>query len=385
MTIGSGLVVANIYYNQPLLGKMASTFHVSESKVGIIATLTQIGYALGLLFIVPLGDMLRRKKLILIDFALIITSLLLAALSPNIYVLMLASLLIGTTSVVPQLFIPLTAHLARPEVRGKAVGTVMSGLLIGILLSRTISGLVAEHWGWRAMFVIAAGLMLLLWLAIFFLLPEVQPDYKGTYKSLMQSLLPLIKKEPSLRLAAIRGAFAFASFGTFWSTLVFLLEAPPFNAGSDVAGAFGLVGAVGALVAPLIGRASDKGSTKNIVTVMILMIILSYLIFGYFSNSIIGLVAGVILLDLGIQATHISNQTMVFSLNPQARNRLNTIYMFTYFIGGASGTFLATQAWYYWQWLGVIAVGLIFSFLSLVVHLLYSNSRKLTPQVTHIK
>lgn len=381
MTIGSGLVVANIYYNQPLLGKIAATYHVSEAKAGIIATLTQIGYALGLLFIVPLGDMLRRKRLILIDFGLIMLSLLLAAYSPNIYVLMLASLLIGTASVVPQLFIPLTAHLARPEVRGKAVGTVMSGLLVGILLSRTLSGLVAEHLGWRAMFVIAAGIMAILWLAIFFLLPEVEPAYKGTYKSLMQSLVPFIKQEPLLRLAAIRGAFAFASFGAFWGTLVFLLEAPPFNAGSDVAGAFGLVGAVGALAAPLVGRASDKGLSKNMVSVMIFMVMLSYAIFGFFSTSIIGLVAGIILLDIGIQATHIANQTTVFSLNPQARNRLNTIYMFTYFIGGASGTFLATQAWQHWQWPGVVAVGLSFSFLSLMVHLLYASTRKITTQV----
>ena len=375
MTVGSGLVVANIYYNQPLLGKIAATFQVSEAKAGIIATLTQIGYALGLLFIVPLGDMLRRKKLILFDFGLIMLSLLLAAFSPNIYVLMLASLCIGTASVVPQLFIPLTAQLARPEVRGKAVGTVMSGLLIGILLSRTISGLVAEHLGWRAMFIIAAGIMLLLWFAIFFLLPEVQPEYKGSYKSLMLSLVPFVKNEPLLRLAAVRGAFAFAGFGAFWGTLVFLLAAPPFNAGSDVAGAFGLVGAVGALAAPLVGRASDKGLTKNMVTIMLLMVIISYVIFGLFSTSIIGLVAGVILLDIGLQATHIANQTTVFALNPQARNRLNTVYMFTYFIGGASGTLLASQAWQLWQWPGVVAVGLGFSCLSLLVHLLYSPTR----------
>jgi len=383
MTIGSGLVVANIYYNQPLLGKMAATFQVSEAKIGIIATLTQIGYALGLLFIVPLGDMLHRKKLILVDFVLILLSLLLAAFSPSVYVLMAASLLIGITSVVPQLFIPLTAHLARPEARGKAVGTVVSGLLIGILLSRTISGVVGAHLGWRAMYVIAAGIMVLLWLALYFLLPEVKPEYKGTYKSLMQSLIFFIKKEPLLRLAAVRGAFAFASFGAFWGTLVFLLEAPPFNAGSDLAGAFGLVGAVGALAAPLVGRASDKGLSKNLVTFMILLIISSYIIFGLFSTSLIGLIAGIILLDLGLQANHIANQTMVFSLNPQARNRLNTIYMFTYFLGGASGTFLATQVWQHWQWPGVVAVGLTFSILSLIVHLLFTNSRQHTTRITN--
>jgi predicted MFS family arabinose efflux permease len=376
MTIGSGLVVANIYYNQPLLGKIAQTFAVPEAEAGTIAMLTQVGYATGLLFIVPLGDMLRRKRLILTDFVLIIFALVLAAFSPNVYFLMGASWLIGTTSVLPQLFIPLAAHLAQPEARGKAVGTVMSGLLIGILLSRTVSGLVGELWGWRAMFLIAAGLMVLLWIALYFLLPEVYPDFKGTYKSLMKSLWPLFRQEPLLRLAAVRGALAFAAFGGFWATLVFLLQGPPFYAGSGIAGAFGLVGALGALLAPLVGRLSDNRSTRHIVTAMIGLIILAYVVFGFFSQRLLGLVLGVILIDVGIQATHISNQTLVFSLNPQARNRLNTLYMVIYFLGGATGTFLATQAWKLWQWNGVVWVGLLSSALALLVHLVFSRAEK---------
>jgi predicted MFS family arabinose efflux permease len=349
---------------------------VTEAKAGTIAMLTQVGYATGLLFIVPLGDMLRRKRLILTDFVLIIISLLLAAFSPNVYFLMGASWLIGTTSVLPQLFIPLAAHLARPEARGKAVGTVMSGLLIGILLSRTVSGLVGELWGWRAMFLIAAALMGMLWIALYFLLPEVNPDFKGSYKSLMRSLWTLIRQEPLLRLAAVRGGLAFAAFGGFWATLVFLLQGPPFHAGSAMAGAFGLVGALSALAAPLVGRLSDKRNTRHIVTAMIGLIILAYVVFGFSGHSLAGLVLGVILIDIGIQATHISNQTLVFSLNPQARNRLNTVYMVTYFLGGATGTFLATQAWRLWQWPGVVGVGLVCSTLSLAVHLVFSRSGK---------
>lgn len=375
MTIGSGLVVANIYYNQPLLGRIAQTFAVTEAQAGTIAMLTQVGYATGLLFIVPLGDMLRRKRLILADFVLIILALLLAAFAPNVYFLMGASWLIGTASVLPQLFIPLAAHLARPEARGKAVGTVMSGLLIGILLSRTVSGLVGELWGWRAMFLIAAGLMVPLWIALYLLLPEVYPDFKGSYKSLMASLWTLFRQEPLLRLAAVRGALAFASFGGFWATLVFLLQGPPFHAGSGMAGAFGLVGALGALSAPLVGRLADQRNTRQIVTFMIGLIILAYVVFGFSGRSLLGLVLGVILIDIGIQATHVSNQTMVFSLNPQARNRLNTVYMVIYFLGGASGTFLATQAWKLWQWPGVVAVGLVSATLSLLVHLLFSRGR----------
>lgn len=373
MTIASGMVVANNYYNQPLLVKMADTFQVSEASAGMVAMLAQVGYAIGLLFIIPLGDMLRRKRLILIDFMLIVLSLLLAAFSTNIYTLMAASLLIGATCVVPQLFVPMAAHLARPEERGKAVGTVMSGLLVGILFSRTLSGFVGEHLGWRAMYLIAAGLMVLLWLALYFLLPEIQPQFKGNYKSLMKSLVHLFRTEPLLRLASARGALSFACFGGFWTTLVFLLEGPPFFAGSDVAGAFGLVGAGGAIMASVMGRLSDRFDTRSIQIVTLAMLVVSYIVFGFSGQSMVGLVVGVILLDLGLQGSHISNQTQIFALHPEARNRLNTVYMFTYFIGGATGTILATQAWQVWRWDGVVAVGLIFSALALAVHLLFSR------------
>ncbi|WP_241738949.1 MFS transporter [Pontibacter beigongshangensis] len=375
MTISSGLVVANNYYNQPLLGEIARTFQVPEARAGIISMLTQVGYAIGLLLIIPLGDMFRRKRLILTDFIFIILSLLLAAFANNIYTLMVASLLIGATSVVPQLFVPMAAQLARPENRGKAIGTVMSGLLIGVLLSRTVSGFVGAHLGWRAMFLIAAGLMLLLAIALYALLPELHPDYKGSYKSLMKSLGTLIREEPLLRLSAARGALTFACFGGFWTTLVFLLEEPPFNAGSDVAGAFGLVGAGGAVMASVMGRLADKVNTRHIITATTLMIIVSYVIFGTFSHSFVGLVVGVVLLDLGLQATHIANQTLVFSLDPAARNRLNTVYMVTYFTGGATGTLLASQAWQRWHWNGVVLVGLAFSILALLVHLYFGRTR----------
>ena len=381
MTIGSGLVIANIYYNQPLLGIIAENFKITEAKAGTISMLTQAGYAAGLLFIIPLGDMLRRKRLILVDFLLVILSLLLAALAPNEQVLMVASFLIGVTSVVPQLFIPMAAQLAKPTERGKAIGTVMSGLLVGVLLSRTLSGFVGALLGWRAMFLIAAGIILLLGLAIYFLLPEVHPDYKGGYKNLMKSLVGLVKTQPLLRLAAVRGAFAFACFGGFWTTLTFLLEEPPFNAGSELAGSFGLIGAGGALMASVMGRISDRFNTRHIITATIIMIILSYIVFGTFNQSLFGLIVGVILLDLGLQATHIANQAMVFSLIPQARNRLNTIYMGSFFVGGALGTFLASQAWQVWNWNGVVVVGLLCSSLALIVHLLFSGPVKSKARV----
>ncbi len=376
MTIATGLVVANIYYNQPLLGDISKDFNVSDAKGGLLAMLTQIGYAAGMLFCVPLGDMVKRKQLIMIVFFIDIIALILAAWSPTIQILMFASFLIGAFSIIPQLIIPMAAHLSLPEERGKTIGFVMSGLLIGILLSRTISGYVGAHLGWRAMFMIAAGLMIVLAIALYFLLPEVHPDYKGNYKELMGSLISLIKEEPILRIASIRGALCFAGFAGFWSTLVFLLRQPQFNAGSEVAGAFGLVGAFGALAASQMGRLTDKGNGFRLTAISIFLVIISFVIFGFSGSSFVGLVAGVIIMDMGVQATHISNQAAIFSIRPEARNRLNTVYMVTYFMGGALGTFLATQAWHVYDWKGVVAMGLTLSAIALVIHLYFNKLQK---------
>ena len=368
MTLTTGLVVANLYYNQPLLGDMAHTFHVTSGKAGQISMLTQIGYAIGMFFIVPLADMVKRKRLMLIDFAFIVAALLLTALAPNIHVLILSGFLIGCTSIIPQLLVPMAAHLAKPEERGKKIGFIMSGLLIGILLSRTISGFVGAHLGWRAMFYIAAGIMLVMWAFIYFLLPEVEPDYKGNYKQLMRSLIDLVKNEPRLRLASLRGALCFACFSAFWTTLVFFLKMQ-FNEGSDVAGAFGLAGAAGAIAAGMMGRLSDKMDAYKLSTITLALVLVSFLIFLFWSSSIAALIIGVVVMDMGVQATHISNQAIIFSLDPAARNRINTIYMVSYFVGGALGTFLATRIWGTYNWTGVCAIGITLSAIAIVVHL----------------
>ncbi len=377
MTVATGLVVANIYYGQPLLNDIAKTYHVSNGAAGTSAMLTQMGYAFGMLLLVPLGDMLKRKKLIMIDFGMIVLALLLAAFAPTFPVMLVASFLIGFTSIIPQLVIPMAAHLSKPEERGKTVGFVMSGLLIGILLSRTISGFVGEHFGWHVMFMIAAGLMLLLWVIIYFLFPEIEPQYEGNYGSLMLSLITLIRTEPLLRMAALRGALCYACFGAFWTTLIFLLREPQFNLGSEAAGLFGLVGAFGALGAAAMGRISDKTDPYTVTTFSILLIIVSFIVFFFSGSSLIGLIIGVILLDLGVQATHISNQTTIFSLSEEARNRLNTVYMVTYFLGGAAGTFLASRVWNTWHWQGVAVVGIILSVAAELVHLSYRRTVRL--------
>lgn len=382
MTIATGLVVANLYYNQPLLVDIERTFKVNSAKAGQVSVFTQVGYALGMFFIIPLADMFKRKRLMLIDFAFMVASLLLAATAQNITILIIASLLTGASSMIPQLLIPMAAHLAHPSERGKKIGVVMSGLLIGILLSRTFSGIVAAHFGWRAMFYIAAGLMLVMWALIYFLLPEVEPDYKGTYKNLMLSLVYLVRDEPKLRLAAIRGALCFACFSAFWSTLTFLL-AQNFHMGSDIAGLFGLVGAFGALAVGAMGRLSDRMDPYHLSTFTLVLVIISFIIFQFSAHSMAGLIIGVVLMDMGVQATHISNQAIIFAIKPEARNRINTIYMVTYFVGGALGTFVATQLWHLYQWTGVCILGVVVSAMATILHL--ANRKKIQNQPTVVQ
>jgi len=375
MTITTGFVVANIYYNQPLLSDIAKTYGVNTGKAGQVSVFTQIGYAVGLLFIVPLGDMFERKTLMMIDFIFVITSLLVAAWAPNLTILLIASLFVGITSVLPQLLIPMAAHLAEPHERGKKIGFIMSGLLVGILLSRTISGFIGAHFGWRSMYYIAAGMMLVIWALVYFKLPRVHADYKGKYSTLMASLVKLIREEPALRLASFRGALCFACFSAFWTTLVFLLK-QNFGGGSAEAGAFGLLGALGAVAAGLMGRLSDKTDAYKLSAFTIVLIISSFVLFLFSAHSIAGLLIGVVLMDVGVQATHISNQAIIFTLRPEARNRINTVYMVSYFIGGSSGTFLATVLWDRYQWNGVCAIGITLSTIVLIVHLLNRGKMK---------
>lgn len=372
LAIATGLIVANLYYNQPLLDDMARTFHVGSAKAGQVGGLTQLGYATGMLFIAPLADMIRRKRLIMLCLALAALALVLAGMSPGINLLIIASYLVGIFSLVPQLLVPMTAHLAKPAERGSKIGFVMSGLLLGILLSRTVSGFVGANFGWRAMFYIAAATMVVIWLLLYFLLPEVAPEYHGTYGTLMKSLVTLIKNEPALRVAAIRGALCFACFSAFWVTLTFLLR-ENFNKGSDVAGLFGLVGAAGALAAGFMGKLSDKTDAYKLSAFTLLLIVASFGIFFFSAYNITGLIIGVIILDMGVQATHISNQSLIFALQPQARNRINTVYMVTYFIGGGIGTYLASQAWAHYKWTGVCTLGIVLSSIAVIVHLLSRN------------
>jgi predicted MFS family arabinose efflux permease len=357
MALTCGLVVCNIYYNQPLLEAIGSTFHLTPSTASLVATATQVGYTLGMLFVVPLGDMLERKRLMLLLLLGAAGCLALVYRAPNFAVLAGASVLLGITSAVPQLLVPMAAHLAPEADRGQVVGRIMSGLLLGILLSRTLSGYVGEHLGWRAMFGLGAGLMLVLTAVLAWRLPTDRPHFAGSYGTLMQSLLTLVREQPVLRRAALVGGLLFASFSVFWTTLAFYLASPAYGYGSKVTGFFGLIGAVGALAASWAGKTADTKGPDYTIRLGSGLALLSFVVLGGAGGYLPGLVAGVILLDVGVQGAHISNQTAVFALVPEARSRLNTVYMTVYFTGGSLGSVLGGLAWTHAGWWGVCALG----------------------------
>ena len=373
MALTCGLVVANIYYNQPLLAAIGRHFHITDSRASLVATATQVGYTLSMLFVVPLGDMLERKRLMLLMLLGVAACLALAAWAPTFAVLAAASVLIGLCSAVPQLLLPMAAHLAPEADRGRIVGRIMSGLLIGILASRTLSGYVGAHLGWRAMFEIAAVLMLALLGLLAWRLPRDQPNFAGSYSSLMKSLVTLTGTLPALRRSALVGGLLFAAFSVFWTTLTFFLESPTYHYGSDVAGFFGLIGAVGALAAPLAGKTADTRGPDFAIGAGTLLALGSYAILGFGGFHLAGLVAGVILLDVGVQAAHISNQTRIFSLVPEARSRLNTVYMTGYFTGGSLGSVAGGFVWMHFGWAGVCVLGAAFAGAAYLVSRFYGR------------
>jgi predicted MFS family arabinose efflux permease len=378
LTVASGVAVANLYYNQPLLAEIGRSLNVSAQQVGYIPTLTQIGYAIGLLLIVPLGDMIERRRLLVTMFAIVACALVAAAVSPNIVWLAIASLAIGITTIVPQLIIPFVAQLAEPRERGKAVGTVISGLLLGILLARTVSGFVGAILSWQAMYWIASGLMIVFAVVLWKLLPKSQPSIAISYPRLMRSLLVLIREQPVLREAALIQAMEFGAFSAFWSTLIFLLETPPYHYGSQVAGLFGLVGAAGATAAPFIGRLADGKSPRWVVGIAIAITTSAFLVFWLFGYQLWGLIIGIILLDLGVQAAQVPNQTRVTSLVQEASSRANAVFVASFFFGGAFGSFVGTYAWSKWQWNGVCIVGLCMLSIAFAI---YFKSGKTPPSV----
>jgi predicted MFS family arabinose efflux permease len=374
--------VSTIYFNQPLLVDMGRTYHEPAGRVMFVSGATQVGYALGLLLFVPLGDLLERRSLIMRMFAVVVVALLLVSMAPSLLWLIAGSVLLGMVAAVTHIVLPIAPDMVPNEQRGRAIGTVMMGLLLGILLARTFAGwlsraataLLQQHggrgflWltdGWRYVFAVAAIGNLAFLLLLGRVMPRLPPKQEMRYGEAMRSLWTLFLTQPLLRESSMVGALVFASFSCFWTTLAFLLSSH-YGLGAGVAGSFGLVGAAGALIAPIGGRLSDRRGTRYVITVGISLLAFSYVLLWagewihmHIAVHLAVLVVGVIVLDMGAQLTQVGNQTRIFGLVPSARSRLNTVYMTVYFSGAAAGSALSTLAWVKWKWDGVCGMALV--------------------------
>jgi predicted MFS family arabinose efflux permease len=350
LALACGASVANLYYAQPLLHTLGQDFGVSPGVTGLIVTVTQFGYVLGLALLVPLGDLLERRRLITATLLVAAGGQAVAAAAPAFAVFALALGVVGVSSTVAQIIVPMSSSLAAERERGQVVGTVMSGLLIGILVARTVSGLIAGLAGWRAVFVFAAVVMLLLAVLLRAILPLVPSTERMGYGALLRSVAMLVRAQPVLRQRMALGALSFGCFSILWTALAFLLSGPHYGYGNTVIGLFGLAGVAGASIAPVAGRVSDRGYGQLAATLAILVLLASWGLLALGVSSLPALIAGIVALDLGAQALHITNQSTIYGLDASARSRLTTAYMVAFFLGGtvlsaATSVLYASDGW----------------------------------------
>ncbi|HEY4917842.1 MAG TPA: MFS transporter [Solirubrobacteraceae bacterium] len=369
MAVACGAAVANIYYAQPLLSTIAHDFSVSDGTAGLMVTASQVGYAAGLVLLVPLGDLLERRRLI--TRIMLVTALALAATaaSPSFILLAAALLVVGLTSVVAQILVPMASMLAAENERGRVVGHVMSGLLVGILVARTASGLIAQAGGWRLVFAVSAGLMLVLCAVLRAALPEVKPTTTLSYPALLRSVGRLVADQPTLRVRMLYGVLGMGQFSVLWTTIAFLLAGSPYHYGDATIGLFGLVGLAGALAAQAAGRLADRGRHHRSTGSFFLIMAVSWLLIGMGSSSLGALIVGIAILDLGIQGAQITNQSVIYRLVPEARSRLTTAYMTAVFASAAVSSALASTLYDADGWSAVTALGGALAGLGVVVWL----------------
>lgn len=372
LAIGAGLSVASLYYSQPMLGILASDIGVSDVDIGFLPTLTQLGYALGILLLAPLGDRHNRRTIILVKAGLLVMALLLIAFAQSLATMLFASLAIGLTATMAQDIVPAAATLAHDSRRGKVVGTVMTGLLLGILLSRVVSGFVAEHFGWRIMFVLAAASVFGIGIAMWRGLPHFAATTNLTYRALLGSLLELLRRHAQLRQAALAQGVLAMGFSAFWSTLAVMLHGAPFHMGSAVAGAFGLAGAVGALAAPLAGHLADRRGSEIVTRLGTGLAALSFALMSaapWLSTSaqlwLLGI--GAVGFDLGVQMTLVAHQTIVYGIDPGARSRLNAVLFVGMFIGMAAGAYFGSVLLAHFGWVAVTGMATLTSLIAFVL------------------
>ncbi|HUY86827.1 MAG TPA: MFS transporter [Acidimicrobiales bacterium] len=367
--MATALSVANLYYIQPLLRSVEQTFHVGSVSTGLVVTYTQIGYVCGLVLLVPLGDLLDRRKLIVSLLAVGFAGLILAGLSESLTWLSATVAVVGMSSVVAQILVPFAATLASEAERGKVVGTVMSGLLVGILLARTFSGLVAGVAGWRSIYFVAAALMVLLGLVLWRKLPSAEPAEKVRYSKLLRSVLEIFLTEPVLRLRSAYGAASFAMFSILWTSLAFLLAGPDYRFSNSVIGLFGLAGAGGAVAASFAGRSVDSGRETGATMVSIVSATVGFGLLFAARQHLWAVIAGIVILDIGCQGLHVTNQAIIYRIRPEARSRITTAYMVTFFVGGTIGSAASAAIYGAYGWAGVCILGTSVGFLTLLAWL----------------
>ncbi|MGH3793848.1 MAG: MFS transporter [Pseudonocardiaceae bacterium] len=374
--MATGLSVANMYYSQPLLDLIGHQLHLSVATTGLVVTVTQLGYAAGLMFLLPLGDLLERRRLVVVLAVGAAVALALMARSTTAWSLLACALAVGFLSVLAQILVPLAATLAGPGERSRVLGMVMSGLLLGVLLARTISGYLAQLGGWTTAYWVAAALMLVLATALWLGLPTTDRNHANLrYPGLLLSTVALLQEEPVLRLRSLYGALGFAAFSVLWTSITFLLSGPPYHYSTGTVGLFGLVGAAGAAAATVAGRTADRGGSRRTTAVTVSLLLASWLPLVFGLRSLAALLVGIVLLDLAVQGLHITNQSEIYRLRPEARSRLTSAYMTFYFAGGALGSALSTIVYAVYGWAGACALGALIAAAAAAVWLVTSPPR----------
>lgn len=361
MAIMAGISVANLYYCQPLLNmiRQDEQLQLSEFQVNLMPVCTQVGYALGLLTIIPMGDLYNRRQTMLWCAFILTASLLCISSASNICILLLASFVTGFFSVIPQMFMPFASLYSRPEEKERKVGMILSGLLTGILGSRIASGYIGHLWGWRSMYVIAAVVLMAMAGLVYSHFPDVKPTYQGRLVQLLKSIRSLAVRYPRSLLYSIRSGFAFGSFLGLWGCLAFRMKEAPFFVGSEVVGMLSFCGIAGALTASNVGKYIPRFGIERINALGLMLQMLAWGILGVFHDTYTGIILSIIIIDIGMQCIQLSNQSATMKLCPEASSRMNTIYMVSYFIGGSLGTFLAGTLWSLYGWTGTVAAGLL--------------------------
>lgn len=367
MAVIAGLTVANCYYNQPLLEMIRHDMGVSQHEANLITVVTQIGYALGLCFLIPMGDLYSRRRIIVINMSIAAVMAVFIAFSQRVWIVWGASLLLGACSVIPQFFIPIAGQYSEKKNKGRNMGIVLSGLLTGILASRVVSGYVGEWLGWREMFIIAALIMIVCLILTLKIMPQIDSNYVGTYRGLMKSVFHIVASNARIRLYAIRAAFSFGSMMAIWSCLAFRLAQSPFFSGSEMVGTLGMCGIAGALAASGLGKLVNQWGIRKLSLYGACLQLVAWTTAYLFGDTYMGLIVAIILVDIGLQCLQLSNQSGCIQEMPEASNRANTIFMTTYFIGGSFGTYCAGLAWTHEGWMGVCAVGAVLAAISLSI------------------